>query len=49
MRNEKIKTILLIGNSAKMALGVGIAGSLVLMCLLMAILYLWKRFKLPRS
>jgi hypothetical protein len=49
MRNEKLKTILLAGDSAKKALAVGIIGCLVVMCLLMIILYSWKRFKQPKS
>jgi hypothetical protein len=50
MRNEKIKkTTLLIGDSSKKALAVGIIGCLVVVCLLMAILYSWKRFKQPKS
>jgi hypothetical protein len=50
MRNEKLKkTILLTGDSAKKALAVGIIGCLVVICLLMFILYSWKRFKQPKS
>jgi hypothetical protein len=44
-----MKTILLTGDSDKRTLAIGIIGSLVLTCLFMAILYLWKKFKLPRS
>jgi hypothetical protein len=50
MRNEKLKkTILLTGGSAKKALAVGIIGCLVVVCLLMIILYSWKRFRQPKS
>jgi EamA domain-containing membrane protein RarD len=48
--NEVVmKTILLTGVSAKKVLAVVIIGSLVFMCLLMAILYSWKKCKLPKS
>lgn len=50
MRNEKSKkTNLLTGDSAKKALVVGVIGCVVVMCLLMIILYSWKRFKQPKS
>lgn len=44
-----MNTIVLTGGFAQKALAVVIIGSLVSLCLLIAILYSWKKFKLPKS
>jgi hypothetical protein len=41
------KPILLTGDSAKKVLAVGIFGCVVVLCLLIIILYSWKRLKQP--